>query len=820
MMLQFLWRAATRELRALRHGSLSAVVGVGSLAVGLAVWTTAAVLLHERSAPPPYADLGRLALVAARDPAGQCEQCVDLVSRQTFGVWASSGAFERTAAYATQSLLLGDTTAPVRVSGAFVDGEFFRVLGTASHLGRVLESQDQHGTADGGVVISHELWQRQFGGSPHVLGRSLRLDGWSYVVAGVMPARFDFPQRTQVWLPIDAPGHGPVATGRSIMGIARLHRAVAADVAERRLAEARVMAELAHMATGVSDSLDAPRVVPLLERLRVSSSHVGQLLGGALLVLAIACVNFGLLGAYHAADRNRERAIRAALGAPPRAAIWDTLAEIGVHVLGAAAGGVILALWTAHLLAASLGISASAALGWRIVVVAGGTALLCAGGVAVVRMPVARRESQRRSLQSDATALSASSRARRLRNAFVAVQAAFALAALVLAICLLLSYRALHRVDLGVDAMRVLVANAVPSGRPSSVSARSAAPNRVPLDAVLERTARVPGVARSAAWRTWVLPATRRSGHPSIETDARSDRGRRRLPQTVMDVSHGFFSTVGIRVTQGRDFTPGEANDPRTIVVNERAATLLWPGEPAVGRQLRLVDADGEGAWLTVVGVVRDARAFEPLALLKAMVAPDRPTALLYRPLDLGSGGTVSVGVREREGTDVNPLALWSAIRLAAPEAVVEVPVPLFEAMSSRVADVPWTRAGSRLMLGLAAVAILLAAGALYAIASDEVRRRAYELAIRQALGAGAAAVVVVVVRPLVTLVLTGLSLGALALVLARGPLRALLYGVSAADPVILSVVALVVLACCALACVRPLRQMLAADPAVTLRST
>jgi putative ABC transport system permease protein len=818
-MLQALRRIAARELRALARGRLSAAVGIGSLAIGLAVWASAAVLVYERSAPPPYTDPAGLTLVAARDPVGQCRQCVDHVPRETLSVWAASGTFERTAAYATQSLLLGDTTAPVRVSGALVDGDFFRVLGTVPRLGRVLEPQDQRGAADGGVVISYELWQRHFDGSPRVLGRPLRLDGRSYVVAGVMPARFDFPQRTQVWLPIDAPGPGALPPAQTVMGIARLHPAVTADVAERRLGEERVRATVAQVAVGASDRHDVPRVLPLLDRLRVSASHTSRIVGGALFVLVIACLNFGLLGAYHAGNRDREWAIRSALGAPPGAASRDMLLEIGVHALGAAAGGMLLTFWATHLLAASLAINTSTALGWRIAAVVTGTALLGAGGVAALRLPAARRASHRRSLQGDATTSSASPRARRLRNAFVGVQAAFTLAASVLAICLLLSYRALHRVDLGVDALRVLVTNVVPPTGPSPRGAPGVTPDRVSIAAVLDRAARVPGVAQSAAWRTWVLPQDRRSDRPSLETDMRIDPRQRRLVRTVMDVSPGFFGAVGIRVTRGRTFSPDAADDSHTVVVNERAASLLWPGERAVGRRLRLVDAEGTEAWFTVIGVVSDARAFESVALLKAMLAPDRPTALLYRSLTLGSPGTVSIGVRQRDGTTVNPLALWTAVRLAAPEAMVEVPVPLFEAMSSRVADVPWTRAGARLMLGLAVVAMFLVVGALYAVVCDEIRRRADDLAIRRALGANAVAVAGVVLRPVVTAVLAGLSVGGLGLVLARGPLRALLFGISAADPLVLGAVSLVVLACSALACLHPLRQTLAADPAVTLRS-
>jgi putative ABC transport system permease protein len=799
--------ALRRLTLASNHGRLASIVGIVSLAIGIASWSLCATLLFERSAPSAYPESERLALLGARDASGECRQCIDLIARSTVDDWRSSDALSAVAAFTSRSMIFGRFETPLRVSTALVDGDFFRVLGTTPRIGRVLDAHDQDVASDGAVVISHDLWQRQFGGDPSAVGGPLTLDGRRYVLVGVMPPRFDFPQRTQVWLPLSADetvGH----FDRQLLAVARLHPLVISSLAETRLPASRAVS---------GDSAQIARLVPLSERDGGSGALSVRVFGASALVLLIGLINFSMLGSYRLAEREHDLAIRVALGATRGVLLRDAAADIALQSTAAAVLAGVLGCWSLYIVAAWTQMAVVGTLQWHVVVLALASAALTGLVVLLLQAPQLNRMARGSAVvRSGISQVGPSLRTRRLQGLFVATQAGLALVCSAVAVYLFMSNRALHAVDLGVDGSRVLVsAVAPPKGQDAKPEAQG-----LYVDDVLDRLLRVPGVERSAAWRVAQLGEGLPRGAPLMDTEQRvGESDRRRLPHVVMEVTADFFRTVGMTVLEGRTFsTPASAGDEGEVVVNARAAALLWPDRSAVGQRLRVRDGTGQGEWRTVVGVVANARAFEPLALLKAIAAPDRPTPMLFRPLSAEATSPLTVGVRTSAEQQLRPLLYWAALKQAAPDAVVESSTSLFDAMSAQVADVRWTRDGARLMAGGAVIAIVLVMAGLYGVISDVLRARGRELAIRRALGASPRSLLFTAARPVIQWLALGLGCGVLALGLGGGALRVLLFRVSPIEPTVLLTGAILIIACGLLTCIAPLRRALLVEPAIMIR--
>jgi len=695
-------------------------------------------------------------------------------------------------------------TGPRVLSGALVGGEFFATLGVRPALGRALTAADAEAKV---VMLSHEAWQRDFGGDPGVVGRTLRTDQAAYEVVGVLPRGFVGPMgEADVWFTLNLPYYlsdPAAARGQHWLGVVgRLAPGVEPDAARRELD--RLGAELAreHPATDRGRSFVA---VPLRDSMAGETrTPLLVLMASAALVLLIACANLAGALLSRMVSRRREFAVRVALGAGRGRLVRQLLAESMLLALAGAAAGLLLAalgLGALRGLAlpvlppyAELSLDAGALAATLLV------ALLTGAAFGLVPALAAGRAEPQGTLREESRGSSEGRRSRRLRGALVAAQIALSLSLLAGAGLLVRSLWAMTSAPLGFEPEGVLTARVElpPAAYPT--------PERraVVFRQLEERLASLPGV-RGVASVTQIPSPTMSSNKLAIEGVALDDDGQTFIP--YMAVSDGWFRTAGIRLLQGRTLGPEDTPDaPPAIVIGEAMARRYWPRGGALGARIR-VSPHTAGRWGVVVGIVDDVRV-DP-----ALPAPG-PMAYASSRQDFEWTGRDFV-VR----TQGDPLALVRPFQREL--SALDPGVPLRDARTL-AAIVDERLAGRRLpmllMTGFGALALVLASVGVYAMFAAMAAAREQEFGVRMALGSTPGAVAGLVLRQGGVWMLAGLAGGVLGVAGVARLLRGLLYGVAPLDPVALGAAALALLACATAALLVPVRRATRVDPAAILR--
>src|SRR5215207_5627965 len=727
------------------------------------------------------------------------------MSAPDFEDWKEQArSFEAMSLYTEGGSNLTGGTEPERVTTAWVGADFFRVIGVGAARGRALLPEDDRPGGSPAVVISHGLWQRRFGADPAAVGRRVELGGRSLEIVGVMPPDFDFPQRAQLWGPLQLDVAKEPRDNRSYSVVGRLREGVPLETAQAELdaVAARLAQEYPVTNAGWGVDLD-PLKDELVGRLKAT---LFMLLAGVGLLLLIACANVANLLLARASGRRREVALRLALGAGRWRIARQMLTESVLLSLAGGALGAALSVWLTDLLVALAPADtprlSEASADWRVLLFAAGASVLT--GVAFGLAPAlqASRYDLNESLKEGGRG--ASGGRSRARSALVVAEVALSLLLLAGAGLLVKSFARLQAVDPGFDAEGVLTM------RVSLPGARYKEPARKAefYAALMERVQALPGVESASATLSLPLGGSNYSVGRGFIREGRPETPEEADNAAYAVVTPDYFRALRIPLRAGRVFDErDDMESAKVVVINEAFARKAFAGEDALGQRIQIWR--DEKFPREIVGVVGDTKP-------QALDAAD-PALQMYVPhRQDGTWGGLSLVLRAR-GAEADPLVRGVREEVRALDR--ELPVYDVKTMGKVVADsTAYRRVAMFLMAGFACAALLLAGVGLYGVVSYTVAQRTHEIGVRLALGARGRDILGLVVRQGMLLTLAGLGLGlACAFALTR-LIAGLLYGVSAADPAVYVVVSLLLAAVALLACLVPARRATKVDPMVALR--
>ena len=692
------------------------------------------------------------------------------------------------------------------VQGRSVTPDFFGVVGATPLLGRTFNAEESRPNSPRVIVLSEALWRRRFGADRAIVERAVPVAGGTARVVGVMPASFrPMPLgHEQYWEPMRLDWSNRAFTGRYAMALGRLKDGVTVERAQTE------MSRIARQLESDNPDFDTgwgATVVPLMEQVVGGSRRtILIVLGAVSLVLLIACANVANLMLARAASRERELAVRAALGAPRWRLVRQALVESVMLALAGGAAGVLLASWGVHLLvrAAPPEVPRIADIRLDLTVLAVTALVSMAAGV-LFGLPAAlsRSNTAIQDLHAATTRTTAGVPAARLRSALVIAQMSLAIVLLVGAGLLVRSLRRLIAVDPGFDPVNLSAVTITlpPATYPDSL-------RRVAFyERLLERVRNMPGV-QSAGIISW-LPMTPGNASTSLTVVGRPEPAPGQKPTAAIRlVDPGYFAAMRIPLKRGRSLAPSDRIGSAPVaVISEAMAHKLWPGEDPIGQHVK-VEWWHPTASVEIVGVVADSRHDG----LDAEFAP----TLFYPFAQESRQIRMSLVLR----STLPPATLTRMVRAAVSEMDKDVPVADAVTMYHHIAEMMADRRYPAFVLGLfAALALALAAVGIYGVLSYTVGQRTREIGVRVALGARPADVLRTVLGGGLRLTLSGVALGGVAAGLAAGALGKLLYGVHPLDPVTFVIVPLVLVAVALLAMAAPARRAARVDPMVALRS-
>ena len=801
-----LWQDFRYALRSLARSRAFTVLAIATTALGIgansAIFSVVnSVLLR----PLPYANPSRLVMVWERNTARNRDR--NVVNPGNYLDWrdrASSFSGMAGLSFASTTFT-GDN--PEIVSGRAVTGNFFSVMGVHPVMGREFTAADAQPNAAPVIILSDGLWRRRFGADRAIVGRTVPIAGGSAEIIGVMPPGFEplpYGDGDEYWEAWHLDESNRIRHGRFAVVIGRLKDGVALEQAQAEMNRitAGLEGEYPDFDTGWSAN-----VVPLAEQVVGQSRRVlWMLLGAVSLVLLIACANVGNLVLVRASGRQREQAVRTALGAPRSRIVRQWLAESLLVSLAGGAAGLLLASWGVDLLVrlAPAGVPrvGEIRLDTTVLVVTLLVAVLV--GVAF-GLPAALGglPALSQGLHSSTTRTTSSGAVTRFRGGLVIVQVSLALVLLAGAGLLVRSIGRLTAVDPGFDPANLgTVAIHLPSEtyrEPAKVAAFS--------DDLLQRVRRMPGV-QAASLVTWLPMCGACGAATSFTIVGRPEPAAGQSPVAdIRIIDASYFNVMRIALRRGRVFTSADAaGAPSAVVISETLARQLFANEDPIGQRLKISWSHPDSA-SEVVGVVADVR-------YHGFDGDVRP--MIYFAQAQEPSGFFSVVYRAAG----DPLAVAPMIRTTVREMDRNLPVGEVATMYRRLADSVADRRYPMMLLSLfAGLALLLAAIGLYGVLSYTVGQRTQEIGVRMALGARPGDVLRMVVRGGLGLAAGGVALGILAGAFATRALGKLLYDVPALDPLTFAAVAMLLLGVAALACLLPARRAARIDPMVALRS-
>jgi putative ABC transport system permease protein len=786
-----LWRTPGFTLTALTL----LVLGIGAATAILSIAYT--VLLR----PLPYPNADRLVYLSEKGPRGiPWPDYLDVRARAT--------SFEGLAGSLVDAPNLTSTDTVRRVEARSVTWNFFDVLGVKPYRGRLFAESDAQPSAPATVVLSHAFWMSEFGGSPAALNRTIALDDKPpYTIVGVLPPDFRYEVPSDVYLLIEQRiaigfrGMQNRVTHTNFFGVARRKPTVSVEAAQ---AEMKAIAAALATEHGTSSKGHDVEVTDLADRLVADIAPTLTVLAGAvLLLLLIACSNLANLLLIRSASRAHEFTVRAALGGERRRLVRQLLVE---QVILVAIGGVLGALVGTGLLRALVALAPrgtprldevrlnDAVLLWT-------TGLSCLCAFAFGLLPALKASSVRGQQLLVRAGRGFSLSTSPLRRAMMIAEISLATVLLSGSALMVHTMWRLTTIDPGFEAhnlhsfMFALRGSAWPNER-----------QQVFYDAMVERLRALPGVEDAAV--THSLPIL---GSNLMDTLLLLDRpvtpATTEMPfAAITPITARYFETMKIPLIKGRYFDHTEKADSQPVaVINEKAARQIWPGEDAIGKQIRQGFPNAPyGPWRTIVGIVRDVKVGGLDSEIPKQV---------YIPLVQDPRTTVFAVVRTKGAPNA------AAIKAAFHEFNRTVPLFNERTLDQVIAEATSRRRVAMVVLSIfGVVAVVLALVGLYGVIAHSVAERTQEIGVRMALGATPAQVLRLFLRHGLVVTIIGLACGVLASIAAARSLASLVFGVSTTDPVTLAAVAALLTGAALAACYLPARAAARVDPLVALR--
>ena len=826
--LLFDFRLAVRQLAKSPGFAITAVL---MLAFGIGATTAIfsiveAVLLR----PLPFPDSGRLMVLADRleganfggnnSEVGVTVPDIRAYTRETHG-------FEALGGYEYTGFELSGSGEPAQVNAARMTAGVFAALGVSPQLGRVFTA-DEVEHSQQVVVLSHAAWVNRFHSDPNVEGKTALLDRKPYTVIGAMPQGFEFPlvtgqlNRTELWVPMSfrADELLPVAAANwSYQMVGRLKPNFSAAQAQ---SDAETVAQeiMRNFPAMIANLRISSLVRPLHEEtVEQTKPLLRTLFLAVAVVLLIACVNLAGLMLVRAIRRQREIAVRLALGARASAILRQSLIESLVLSFSGGVVGLIMAATALRLgkglLPESLPRISEIGLNWNVV----GFALLLGmiTGLACGLAPAfaALRTNLNANLKEGGRSGSEGGGHAKLRSALVVTEIAVALILLTASGLLLRSFEKMRSVDLGYRPENVTTgAYGLPQlqyGKQAQVDAFN--------PELLSRLRQLPGV--KSVGITSVLPGSNNGNNQTFAVEGYTPpKGADLNLATVSQVMGDFFPAMGIPLLRGRLFTEADRHGTQLVlIVNHKLAQHFWPNQDPLGKRLRIGTPEMQTPWLTIVGEVADVK----------LTSPDEPSKeQYYMPVDQAEDAIGALGTP----TDLNGNGGYIVLKSSLPPEQMEnslrtvvrsidpgLPLTQVQTMEQAVSQTEAPRRFNTVLIGSFAVAALfLAVLGIYSVIAFSVASRVQEMAIRMALGSQRAAIIQLVLQSGARLAVVGCVLGLGGAVAASRLLRSLLFGVSPFDPLVLSLAAIGVLLLAVLASGLPVLRAASIDPMQALR--
>ena len=750
----------------------------------------------------PYPESERIVVVEGVNP--QLGITLSNLSVPDFADWQNQNqVFEQMAAFSSGGSLLANNEETERVRGTGVTADFFPLFKTNALLGRALQPDDSEKGRDPVVVLSYGLWQRRFGADANVVGKQVKIGGKDTSIVGVMPAGFDYPAQSELWVPLPIDAAAARRDNRNMNVITRLRSGVNLQQAQAHLdtVNQRLAQNYRETNTGWGVVLTG-----LQERMVGSTrSSLLLLLGAVAFVLLIACANVANLLLARATARQKEIAVRTALGASPWRIVRQLLTESLLLSVAGSAIGLVLSLWLTKLLIAVSPPNTprfdEIRPDMRVFLFTLGLAVVTGLIFGLTPALHAARVNLNDRLKEGGRSGGEGSSHNRTRSMMMVAEVALSFVLLVGAGLLIKSFMRLREVSPGFNTANVM---SVRVSLPSSKYPQGE-PRVQMLRQTVERIKSLPGV--SSAGAVLSLPL---SGDTFNVGRAYIREGRPSTPEESANAAYlvatpEYFQTLQIPITAGRAFTDHDTeNAEKVVIVNESMARVLWPGESPLGKRITIWR--DEKFPRQIVGVVGDTKPS-----LDEEAGPQ-----MYVPFAQDSSwGGMSLVVR----TNNEPLALAGAVRNEIRTLDKGIPVFNLKTMDDVLAlSVGPRRTPMLLLTAFAGVALLLAMIGIYGVTAYHVAQRTQEIGIRMALGAQMKDIVSLVLKGGLSLALIGIGLGLAGAFALTRLMSSLLFGIKPTDIATFAIVSLCLFVTALVACYIPARRATKVDPLVALR--
>jgi putative ABC transport system permease protein len=803
------WMADIRfGLRLLRRNPEVTAIAVLAMAIAIGVAGTVfsvanAVLIQ----PLPFAEPERLVAVWQVDPSNAA--LWRPVAAGNYSDWTQmSQSFEKAGAAVSISKTLTSFDEPDTPLMQTASVGYFEALGVQPLIGRFFSAEEDRPGARAVMVMSYELWQRRFGADPNILGKTTDLDGVPYEIIGVMPRGFDNPifgltVRPEAWLPLALAQNGLDRRGNDHIVVARLAKGVTVTQAQQEMA--RISEETKQQYPDTNQNVGA-LVAPLKESVvRGVRPAVLLLMGAVMFVLLIASSNVAHLLLTRSVARQREFAVRQALGAGTLRLLRQLVIESMLLMMLCAGPGLLLTIWGTDSVGALIPVGLNIPhfdfrVDANVILFTLSVSLLPGLILGLIPALYARRVSIVSGLAGTGRVIGTPS-SRRLQRFLVVAETALSLALLVGAGLMVQSFRNLQRLDQGFDPDRVLTFRVSTRGSAYLDSGR----RQRFFEELHDRFAALPGVQGVGAAQ--FHPFYPQFGLTTVLLEGRPAPEPGKEPRvTAVRCSPDYLTTMKIRLVQGRLFTENDnAESPPVAVVSAQTARQLWGSEDPLGKRLSI--GGSRNALRQVVGVVGDMRTD---------LFPPNPQPTVYSPLKQSTAPpTIAYSLR----TASNPLGFVEAVSNEVRAVDRAMPVYLVRSMEDIVSGMDWrTRFVMSLLAIFSVLSLLLAVTGIYAALSYVVSQQTREIGIRMALGAEKSQVLKLVLGQGMKLTLAGVAIGLFVSFAMTRLMATLLFNLSAVEPIAFVVIPLILTGVALAACFVPARRAARVDPIVALR--